>query len=119
MRKLFEPIDPMAEGEEFIGDIKVGTGMTELLWSDRLPYEVVAVRDQKHITVRRLDYEKAPGAESYSNDWLLFSDDSLPTKDMFKIGDLWFWTWKDNGRVHQSKANVMFGEARYYYDYSF
>lgn len=34
---------------------EVGMGATEMLWSDREPYEVIKVKDDRHITVRRLD----------------------------------------------------------------
>ena len=33
------------EGKTF-GDIKVGTGVTEMCWSDRHPYEVVEIIDE-------------------------------------------------------------------------
>ena len=121
MRKIFIPVGVPEEGERFEGPIVVGTGMTEHFWSDSHAYEVVAVRDQKHVTVRRLDHEKATGAEWCENDWVLWSDDSLPTKDLIRIGDIWYWTWKDDdtGRMRRSKANVSFGYADYYYDYEF
>lgn len=119
MRKIFIPVNEPEECMEFKGPIVVGTGMTEYFWSDSHAYEVVAVRDQKHISVRRLDHMKAPDAEWCENKWVLWSDDSLPVKDMIKIGDIWFWTWKDEGKVRRSKANVRFGRANYYYDYEF
>lgn len=37
------------------GNIKVGTYATIYYWSDRHAYEVIAVKDQHHITIRQLD----------------------------------------------------------------
>ena len=39
-------------------EIVVGMGATECLWSDRHAYEVIAVQDEKHITVRRLNTDR-------------------------------------------------------------
>lgn len=43
----------IAEGVQYVKEIKVGDGLTEYLWSDRLAYEIVEVTDQEHIKVRR------------------------------------------------------------------
>jgi len=81
----------LEEGKQFCGEITVGTGMTEYSWSDRTPYEVIAVKDQKHVTVRRLDYKaKNPGA--MDNDWELYSNPENPECDMVKVGNVWYWT---------------------------
>lgn len=136
------------EGKQFCREITVGTGMTEYHWSDRTPYEVIAVKDQKHVTVRRLDYKaKNPGA--MDNVWELYSNPENPACDMVKVGDVWYWTvtvtaadldaMKDQydlfhlcvggfdpdkirakgKQTKRTKANVSFGVARYYYDYEF
>ena len=47
-------------------NIKVGDYATEYLWSDRHAYEVVEVKDQKHVKIRRLD---AKNKAMYDNDW--------------------------------------------------
>ena len=39
----------MEEGRQFVDEIKVGDGVTEYSYSDRHPYEVIEVKDQKHI----------------------------------------------------------------------
>lgn len=46
------------EGQNFAGEIKVGCGVTEYGWSDRHPYEVIEVEDQKHIVIRAMDYKR-------------------------------------------------------------
>lgn len=141
----------LEEGKQFCGEITVGTGMTEYHWSDRTAYEVIEVRDQKHVTVRELDYKaKNPGA--MDNEWELYSNPDNAVRDMVKVGECWYWTntltaaavdeyvakegdyallrlavggW-DIERIRAKgkqtkrwKANVSFGIARYYYDYSF
>ena len=41
------------------GDVPVvGMGVTECLWSDRHPYEIVEVQDERHITIRPLGYKR-------------------------------------------------------------
>ena len=46
------------EGCQFVNEIKVGTGMTEYMWSDRHPYEVVEVINQEDVKVRALDHKR-------------------------------------------------------------
>lgn len=51
--KLFGSLDNrLAEGRTY-GKIEVGTGVTEMCYSDRHAYEVVEVIDEKHILIRR------------------------------------------------------------------
>ena len=139
----------LEEDKQFCPEIKVGTGMTEYHWSDRTAYEVIAVRDQKHVTVRELDYRaKNPG--KMDNEWELFSNPDNPECDMVKVGDYWYWTstltaeelakresdprellalavggWdldkvRTKGKqTKRTRAKVSFGVASYYYDYEF
>lgn len=37
---------------------EIGMGVTELLWSDREPYEVIKVINEKKILIRSLGYER-------------------------------------------------------------
>ena len=139
----------LEEGKQFCGTIEVGTGMTEYSWSDRHAYEVVGVKDQKHVTVRQLDH-KHVGECSMDNSWELVSNENNPIREMEKRGDVWYWTttlkaediegidddmqWKvrvviagfDIDKIREKgkqtkrwKANVSFGVADYYYDYEF
>lgn len=75
----------------FCDEIKVGTGMTEYGYSDREAYEVVEVKDQKHIKVRRLDH-KHIGDVAMDNSWELISNPENPTYDMVKRGNYWYYT---------------------------
>lgn len=141
-------INRLEENRMIVPEITVGTGMTEYLWSDRHAYEVIAVRDQKHITVRELDHEYIGNRGDYSNDWKLIPNENNPEMDMVRIGDYWYWTvtvtaeeieGKDpcdilrlcvsgfdpdkirakGKQTKRSRANVSFGKAEYYYDYEF
>lgn len=135
------------ENKMFCDEIRVGTGMTEYWWSDRHPYEVIAVKDQKHVTVRALDH-KHIGEPCMDNNWELISNENNPTYEMTKRGKYWYFTvtvtadildddsvdtklylaqneididkLRKNGKVTRyHRANVSFGVADYYYDYSF
>jgi len=137
----------LEENRMFCDEIKVGTGMTEYSWSDRHPYEVVEVTDQKHIKVRELDHKSI--GEPMTNTWELFSNPDKPIRIMTKRGKYWYWTiivtkdilneiddihvqlflaqnsididkLKTKGKITKyHRANVSFGIAEYYYDYEF
>lgn len=49
------------EGKTF-GEIKVGTGVTEMLYSDRKPYEVVKIIDKRHLLIRAMNYKLIKGS---------------------------------------------------------
>lgn len=137
----------LEENKMFCEEITVGTGMTEYLYSDRRPYEVVEVKDQKHVKVRRLDH-KHIGNVPMDNSWELISNEENPVYEMTKRGNFWYWTvritsdiledltfekqlflahndvdidkLREKGKVTKyHKANVSFGHADYYYDYEF
>ena len=134
------------ENRMFCDKIEVGTGMTEYLWSDRHPYEVIAVQDQKHVTVRRMKHKRI--GKPYENKWELFSDENGAEINMVKRGNYWYasvtatadmledsnidtriWlvqngfnpeTIKKQGKqTKYHRMNVSFGRAEYYYDYEF
>lgn len=137
----------LEENNQFCDEIKVGTGMTEYSYSDRHPYEVIEVIDQKHVVVRELDHK--PIGEAYSNDWELISNENNSTYLLTKRGKYWYNTvkvtsdilkedmdWETSlflihngisedelrkkGKVTRyHRMNVSFGKAEYYYDYSF
>ena len=138
----------LEENRMFCEKIEVGTGMTEYYYSDRHPYEVVEVADQKHIKVRKLDH-KHIGDGCMDNNWQLISNENNAIKVLTKRGNYWYWTitvtrdildsinkietqlflchnnididkLKEKGKVTRyHKANVSFGVAEYYYDYEF
>lgn len=127
MARWYGSIDNrLDENRMLVNEIKVGTGMTEYLWSDRHPYEVVAVKDQKHVTVRRLNHtaDKTKELGMGHQNWVLVSDPNAPTMDLVKRGDYWYkvYGWvDDDGKAHKGydRRNVTFGKAEYYYDWEF
>ena len=141
-------INRLSENKTYCKEIAVGTGMTEYDFSDRYAYEVIDVKDQKHITVRL--YDHIPAGAPMSNEWTLVSNEKNPTYNMVKRGKYWYfesvfdWNeWRgytndtnamlylaqnmidikeleEKGRIRRlRRANVSFGVADYYYDYSF
>ena len=78
------------ENKQFCDTIEVGTGVTEYSWSDRHPYEVLAVKDQKHITIRPMRHERDPKAEPMTNSWIITSDENAATMEINKRGNYWY-----------------------------
>jgi hypothetical protein len=78
----------LEENKQYCDEIKVGTGMTEYSYSDRHAYEVIAVENQKRVTVRLLDH-KLKG-EPMTNDWELISNEDNPTYELVKRGKYWY-----------------------------
>lgn len=150
MIKLYGSLqNRLLEGRQFVDEIKVGDGVTEYFYSDCKPYEVVEVRDQKHISIRKLDH-KHVGDGCMDNNWELYSNEANPVYDVTKRGKYWYftttWTWdeikdrlddiqfsinlalggfdvdtiREKGKQTKLfKANISIGHATYYYDYSF
>lgn len=137
----------LEENKMYCNEIVVGTGVTEYYWSDRHPYEVIEVIDQKHVKVRALNHRHV-GYGYMDNNWELVSDENNPVKMLTKRGKYWYWTvtvtkdilenddidtmlflahnninadkLKEKGKVTRyRRANVSFGVAEYYYDYEF
>lgn len=81
----------LEENRMFCEAIEVGTGVTEYGWSDRHPYEVVEVADQKHVKVRALDHKHIGNGEM-DNSWELISNENNPVRMLTKRGNYWYWT---------------------------
>ena len=115
----------LEENRQFVPMIKVGQGVTEYSWSDRYAYEVVAVKDQKHITIREYDHKLEDGTDWYEQRWVLISNPSKPTTDLTKRGKYWYevahWFDKENNKQHKTyiRRNISIGHADYYRDPSF
>ena len=78
------------ENKDFCGIIEVGTGMTQFYYTDRHAWEVIEVKDQKHVVVRELDHKLI--GEAYSNDWQLISNPENRTMNLTKRGKYWYNT---------------------------
>lgn len=81
-------INRLEENRMLVDEIKVGTGVTEYLWSDRHAYEVVAVKDQMHVSIRKYDHK--PVGLPMSNDWELVRNDRNPVINLVKRGNYWY-----------------------------
>ena len=57
---------------------EIGMGVTEYLWSDRHAYEIIAIKDDRHITIRRMGCRCI---DYFAGDWEVFSD---PTQQQVK-----------------------------------
>lgn len=84
-------INRIEENVDRVTEITVGTPMTVYFWSDRHAYEVVEVRDQKHVSVREYDV-KAIGLPM-SNEWEYISNPENPVKRMARRGKYWYWEY--------------------------
>lgn len=81
----------LEENRMFCDQIEIGTGMTEYHYSDRDAYEVVEVKDQKHVAVRKYDH-KHVGDGCMDNNWELVSNEDNPVRYLTKRGNYWYWT---------------------------
>ena len=61
-------------------------GATAMYWSDRRAYEIIAVKDEKHITVRRM---KAKCLDYYAGDWIVESDPNGFTLNLYHSKSGW------------------------------
>ena len=139
----------LEENKMFCDEIKVGTGVTEYSWSDRHAYEVIEVIDQKHIRMRLLDHKAVGEPmsnqwELVSNEnnptyyitkrgqnWYYTSTITREGLEKGKKEDELFELRlavagydiekiREKGKqTKYSKANLSFGVADYYFDYSF
>ena len=112
---------------ELPADLKVGTGCTELCYSDRNPYEVVRIEKNKKgeitkLTVREMDHKAGPNHKGVGyNDWILSSNpkgvkvDLLFRKGTKRRAAGWYALYSDN---HWGNRFAV-GYAEYYYDWSF
>ena len=112
-RKLYGNLmNRIGEDRMYCNEIKVGTGMTEYMWSDRYAYEVTAVKDQKHVTVR--EYEVKNVGTGFENKWELISNPEAGERDLVKVGDFWYWTNTVTADEWlEAKAEMEKGDPRY------
>lgn len=97
---------------------EVGMGVTEIMYTDREPYEVIEVKDDRHITVRKYDYQrKDSNGMSEMQEYDYVSNPNNPTVNLFltKKGK-----WRERIGKRELGCNVfLLGKAEKYYDYSF
>lgn len=97
---------------------EVGMGATEYLWSDRHAYEVIAVKDDRHVTVRRYKCIRTDNnGISECQDYRFESDPNGRTAELFRTKK-GFWVERE-GRSYRNSNKWGIGVADEYYDYSF
>ena len=97
---------------------EVGMGATEYLWSDRHAYEVIAVKDDRHVTVRRYKCKRVDNnGMSEIQKWAFESDPNGRTAELF-LTKKGFWVER-KGRSYRNSNKWGMGVADEYYDFSF
>lgn len=96
---------------------KVGMGVTELYYTDREPYEIIEVIDDRHITVRRLNYKRIDNnGMSECQDYEYYSNPDGYVAHLFKTKQ---GRWVERIGKRYSANGWKIGRAERYYDYSF
>lgn len=110
----------LEENKMYCDKIKVGTLATVYFYSDRFPYEVLKVINDKHIFVRELSHKKKEGSPEMSNEWDLYSNPDNKLYELkFRYGKWKVVSQLKDGSIYYSDINISFGVAEYYFDYSF
>lgn len=95
----------------------VGMGVTEFCWSDRHAYEVIEVKDDRHITVRSYKCIRTDNnGMSDCQDYRYESDPNGSTHSLF-LTKQGVWRERFGRKLGCNKWRV--GYAEEYYDYSF
>lgn len=117
-RKWFGNIENRLMENSKMPEPKVGMGATECFYSDRKPYEIIAVKDARHITVRELDWKRTDdNGMSDCQDYKYTSNPENRTAELFltKQGQ-----WRERYDGRRLGCNCFFiGRAERYYDFSF
>ena len=98
-------------------DPAVGMFVTRIGWSDRYPFEVVAVKDARHCTVRQMRWVITSGFSlDGSAEYEYYSDEGGVKAELFKKKD---GRWVERiGKSHVPGGWAL-GYAERYYDPSF
>lgn len=97
---------------------EVGMGATEYWWSDRHAYEVIAVKDERHVTVRRLKAIRTDGRGM--SDWQDYKYESDPEGVVRQLFMTQKGIWRERIGSRELGTNKWYvGSADEYYDYSF
>lgn len=98
---------------------QVGMGVTECLYTDREPYEIIEVKDERHIVVRGLDCRRVDSnGLSECQEYEYTSNPDRATYTLYKRKD---GTWVRRVGTHgvDSHSGWVIGFAEKYYDPSF
>ena len=98
---------------------EVGMGVTQTLWSDRHAFEVIEVKDDRHITVRQLTAKRVDkNGMSECQDYEFTSDERNPKYRLYKTKK-GRWVIRVGTRGVDSSYGWYIGRASEYYDPSF
>ena len=97
---------------------EVGMGVTECLWSDREPWEIIEVKDARHIIIRKLDTSRVDNnGMSECQEYEYKSNPSNITFQLYK-NNKGRWV-RRVGRNGVDKSSGWFvGRAEKYYDFT-
>lgn len=103
-----------ARGEQ---ELHIGMGVTQCMWSDRRPWEIIEIKDERHITVRELDAKRIDSnGMSECQEYEYTSNEDNSTTTLFKTKE---GRWVERiGRKYGCDGWYV-GRAEKYYDYSF
>ena len=98
---------------------EVGMGVTEMCYSDRHPYEIIEVKDERHITIRRLDAKRIDNnGMSECQEYEYTSREDAPSYRLYLNNEgRWVRRVGKNGVDNSSGWYV--GAAEEYFDFSF
>ena len=92
----------------------VGMGATAMYWSDRYPYEVIAVKDDRHITVREMG---STCIDYFAGEWEVYPNPDGCVKNLYKTKR---GQWRQRiGKNGLGDVVYCLGVARRYEDPSF
>lgn len=115
--KWYGSISNRIEEGKTYGEIFVGMGATEYMWSDTVPYEVIKVVDEKHVVVRRMDYKRVD--KEGMSDYQEYEYTSNPKNYIARLTKTKNgWRARlENGKL--SSTTFSLGVMKRYFDYSF
>ena len=97
----------------------VGMGVTHCGWSDREPYEITKVVDDRHLEIRRLDYKRIDNnGMSEVQEYEYFSNETYPIERLFK-NKKGRWVRRVGKNGVDNYGGWYIGKAEHYYDFSF
>lgn len=98
---------------------QVGMGVTECLWSDRHPYEIIEVKDNRHITIRGLRARRIDdNGFSECQEYEYFSDPEAPVYRLYK-NKKGRWVRRVGKNGVDNSSGWYIGRAEEYYDFTF
>ena len=98
---------------------EVGMGVTECLWSDRHPYEIIEVKDDRHITIRALNWKRIDkNGMSECQEYEYFSNPYGTVYTLYK-NKKGIWVRRVGKNGVDKSSGWYIGKAEEYYDFTF